>query len=253
MDEIMLNSKYIYCIIAAKEPETFGPLGIGDNGEVYTIGFKDIAAVVSNSPCKEYAISRENMLAHEKAIEKVMQKYSVLPVRFGTIAGNETKVKIILEKEYDQFIELFKIMEGKIELGLKALLNKEVIYKEILDKYENIKKLKETIETLSPEKSHYLRVEVGQMVSAALQKEKEECKDEIIADLSPVAEDTKINNNYGELMIVNAAFLVAKGKETIFDEKVRDLGEKYKEKIKFKYVGTIPPANFVNLMINTEE
>lgn len=253
MEEVKLNGKYIYCIIASKNPETFGPLGIGDNGDVYTIGFKDIAAVVSNSPCKNYSISRENMLAHEKAIEKVMQEYSVLPVRFGTIADDETRVKRILEKEYDRFIELFKTMEGKIELGLKALLKKEVIYKEILEKYENIRKLKETIETLPPEKSHYLRVEVGQMVEDALQKEKEECKVEITANLSPLAEDTKINNNYGELMIVNAAFLVAKAKETIFDEKVRDLGEKYKEKIKFKYVGTVPPANFVNLMINTEE
>ena len=97
MDVTIKEGKYIYCIIATKEPKTFGPLGIGDRkDELYTICLDGIAAVVSNSPIKSYSISRENMLAHERAIEAVMKEYTVLPVRFCTITEDEDKVKKIL-------------------------------------------------------------------------------------------------------------------------------------------------------------
>ena len=90
------EGKYLYCIIAADVPKTFGPLGIGGRGdEIYTVCFNDIAAVVSSSPIKKYPVSRENLIPHERAIEEVMRTYIVLPVRFATIAEDEEKVKKI--------------------------------------------------------------------------------------------------------------------------------------------------------------
>jgi len=246
------EGKYIYCIIASNEAESFGPLGIGGRGdEVDTIVYDNIAAVVSNSPIISYAVSRENMLAHEKAIEEVMKKYTVLPVRFCTIAKDEDTVKKILEKEHDKFAELLKNIEGKKELGLKAIFKEEVIYKEIAENYEDIKKLKKALSSESPTKTYYLRVEVGRKVEAALQEEKDARKEEILNTLSPLAKDTKVNNTYGEPMIISAAFLVENAKEAEFDQNVQALADKYDDKIKFKYVGTLPPFNFVNLAIET--
>ena len=246
------EGKYIYCIIASKEAKSFGPLGIGGRGdEVNTIVYDDIAAVVSNSPVISYAVSRENMLAHEKAIEEVMKKHTVLPVRFCTIAKDEDKVRKILEIEHDKFTEALKNIKGKKELGLKAIFKEDVIYKEIAEKYEDIKKLKKALSSESPTKTYYLRVEVGRKVEAALQEEKDIYKEEILETLSPLAKDTKVNNTYGELMIISAAFLVENSREAEFDKSVQELADKYDDKIKFKYVGTLPPFNFVNLVIET--
>ncbi|MFZ2604024.1 MAG: GvpL/GvpF family gas vesicle protein [Candidatus Omnitrophota bacterium] len=255
MKNILLKEgKYIYCIIASNETQSFGPLGIGGRGdELYTILFNDIAAVVSNSPIISYSVSRENMLAHEKAIEEIMKKHTVLPVRFCTITEDEDKVKKILEKEHDKFAELLKNMEGKKELGLKAIFKEEVIYKEIAEKYEDIKSLKKALSSEPPAKTYYLRVEVGRKVETALQEEKDIHKEEILNTLSPLAEDTKVNNTYGELMIISAAFLVENAKEAEFDQNVQALADKYDDKIKFKYTGTLPPFNFVNLVIETGE
>lgn len=250
----MKEGKYIYCIIEIDKPQSFGSLGIGGRGdELHTICFQDIAAVVSNSPIMKYSISRENTLAHEKAIEEAMKEHAVLPVRFATIAEDEEKIKKILEKEYDRFIDLLKYMKGKKELGLKAIFKEDVIYKDILEKYEDIKKLKEKVAALPAEKTYYQRMEIGKTVEAALQKEKEIYKKDILNALSPLAIEVKTNNTYGERMIINAAFLVEKNKEAEFDQKVHEFGEKYGNKIKFKYVGTVPPFNFVNLVIKTSE
>lgn len=254
MEVALKVGKYIYCIIKSAEPQSFGPLGIGEtDSELYSVFFKDIAAVVSDAPIKKYAISRENTLAHEKAIEEVMKKYTVLPVRFATIAEDETKVKVILEREYGKFVDMLKNMQNKKEFGLKAIFKEGLIYKDILEKYENIKKIKDKIVTQAPEKTYYQRMEIGKMVEVALQKEKEIYKKDILEHLSPLAIEVKTNNAYGERMVVNAAFLVEKEREAEFDQGVQALDGKYGDKIKFKYVGTVPPFNFVNLVIKTEE
>ncbi len=253
MEIAVKEGKYIYCVIGTNGlSERFGTLGIGGRGdELYTIYFQDIGAVVSNSPIKKYPVSSENALSHEKAIEEVMKYHTVLPVRYCTIAEDEEKVKKILEKEYDKFKNLLKNISGKKELGLKAIF-KEVIYNDIVDKYEYIKRLKEKITGKPPETTYYLRMEIGKMVERALEREKEKYKDEMLNTLRLLSEEMKINNTYGERMILNAAFLIKKDKEAEFDLKVNELVERHDDKIRFKYVGPLPPFNFVNLVINTE-
>ncbi len=249
------EGKYIYCIIETEgKVERFGPIGVGGRGDqVYTILFDNIAAVVSNSPIKKYTVARENVIPHERAIEEVMKTHTVLPVRFGTIAEDEEKVKKILEKEDDRFLGLLKDIEGKKELGLKTIFREDVIYRDILEKYEAIRVLKENIAILPPEKTYYQRMEIGKMVEAALQKEKDIYKEDILDTLSPLVLEVKTNNTYGERMILNAAFLVEKHKEAEFDQKVNELSDRYGDKMKFKYVGTLPPFNFINLTINVGE
>lgn len=252
MEVALKEGKYIYCIIESNKPRSFGPLGIGGRAdELYTVCFNGLAACVSNSPIIKYSCLRDNMLAHEMAIEEVMKEYTVLPVRFNTIADDEEKVKKILEKDHDRFIDAMKYIKGKKELGLKAMFKEEIIYKDILERYEDIRILKEKIALHPPESTYYQRMEIGRMVEASLQNEREICKKEILDSLIPLAEDNKINNTYGELMILSSAFLVNRDKEVEFDRKVEEFNTKYGDKIKFKYVGTIPPFNFVNLVIET--
>jgi hypothetical protein len=254
MDVTTKEGKYIYCIADSGQPKSFGPLGIGGRGDdLHTVCFDDISAVVSDSPIKKYRVSRENSLSHQKAIEKVMDEYTTLPVRFATVAEDEEKVKRILEKEYSRFKDLLNSIKDKTELGLKAMFREEVIYKDILEKYEDIKRLKEKIVAITPEKSHYQRMEIGKMVEEALQREKEIVRDDILDTLSPLAVEVQTNDTYGELMIVNAAFFVEKAKEADFDQQVQQLDNKYSERVTFKYVGPLPPFNFVNIMINTED
>jgi len=252
METIVKEGKYIYCVIESSQSQSFGSLGIGGRGdEVHTVCFEDIAAVVSNSPVIKYSISRENMLAHEKAIEEVMKEHPVLPVRFATIAENEEMVKRILEKEHNKFKDLLDSIKDKKELGFKAVFIEEIVYKEILERYEDIKVLKEKIAALPPNATYYQRMQIGKLVEEALEKEKEIYKEEILDALRLLADEVKLNKTYGEKMIINSAFLVKKNKEAEFDQKVSELDTKLGYKIKFKYVGTVPPFNFVNLVIDT--
>lgn len=245
------EGKYIYCIIeTGGKSEQFGPLGIGGRGDlVYTICFNNIAAVVSDAPIKKYSVAREYLISHEQAIEEVMKSYTVLPVRFATIAENEDKVRKILEKEHNRFVNLLKNMEGKKELGLKAVFKEDVIYREILANHDEIRIQKEKMarEPARP----FVLMEIGRQVEAALEEERRKYREGILNSLENLALEVKMNNCYGERMIINAAFLLEETKEAAFDLKINELVGRYGDKINFKYVGTVPPFNFVNIEIST--
>jgi len=252
MTTAVQEGKYIYCVIGSSASQSFGPLGIGGRGDpLHTVVVGDIAAVVSDAPLTRYRVSRDNTLAHQKAIEAVMQQQPVLPVRFATIAEDEEKVKRILKAEYDSFQQLLAKVGDKVELGLKAVFQ-ENIYETILDKYETIRTFKERIAALPAEQTRFERMRIGQMVEEALGTEKQSAADDILATLAPLAAEVKTNNTYGELMIVNAAFFVPQCREADFDRSVQALGEKYDGRASLKYVGTMPPFNFVTLMIQME-
>lgn len=249
------EGKYIYGIIRHSGTIDFGPIGIGDRADrVYGINYNDISAIVSSSPVIQYEARRVNMTTHEKVLEAVMKQFAVLPVRFATISEHDSDeaIRRILEKDYKKFDEMLLKMEGKEELGLKILAHETEIYKSIIEKYDEIKLLRGKLINLPADKTHYQRMKIGEMVAGALKKETENYKSIILNVLNPLADDLKINDNYGELMILNAAFLIKNISEPAFDKAVNDLDEKYGSLMTFKYVGTLPPYNFVNLVINTK-
>ena len=253
--EIIKEGKYIYGIIRNSEPLNYGPIGMGKRADmVYAINYKGISAIVSNSPVIIYEARRVNMITHEKVLEEVMKQFTVLPVRFSTISEYDDDAGIlrILEKDYQKFDEMLTKMDGKKELGLKVLAHEAPIYESILEKYDDIRSLKAKLLNLPVDKTHYQRMKIGEMVAEALKKETENYKNTILAALSPLADDVKINDNYGEMMILNSAFLIKNTTEPIFDKVVNELDEKYGSFMTFRYVGTLPPYNFVNLVINTK-
>lgn len=253
--EIPKEGKYIYGIIRNSDPLDYGPIGMGKRADrVYGVNYNGITAIVSASPIIIYEARRVNMITHEKVLEEVMKQFTVLPVRFSTISEHDSDAGIlrIIEKDYQKFDVMLTKMEGKKELGLKVLAKEAVIYESILEKYDNIKNLRNKLMNLPVDKTHYQRVKIGEMVAEALKKETENYKDEILNALNPLSDDVKINDNYGEMMILNAAFLIKNTSEPAFDKVVNDLSEKLSRFMTFKYVGTLPLYNFVNLVINTK-
>jgi hypothetical protein len=253
--EVPKEGKYIYGIVRNALPIEFGAIGIGNRADlVYGVTYNDICAIVSNSPIIQYEARRVNMTTHEKVLEEVMKRFTVLPVRFSTISEHKENDGIlrILEHDYKKFDDLLTKMEGKKELGLKILAHEAPIFESIIEKYDDIRTMRGKLLGLPPDKTHYQRMKIGEMVAEALKKETENYKNIILEVLTPLADDVKINDNYGEMMILNSAFLIKNSNEPAFDQAVNELDEKYGSLMTFKYVGTLPLYNFVNLVINTK-
>ena len=245
---------YMYCIIGSGQPQSFGALGIGGRGdELFSVCADGLSAVVSRCPMQKFKMSRDNLLAHERAIEEVMKTHTVLPVRFATMAESAEKVQKILLKEVERFSSLLREMEGRKELGLKAIFNSEKIYAQIVEQDKEIRQTRARLAALPADKSYFQRMELGRLVEKALEREKDKYRNEILSALSPLAVEVKIAKPYGDEMILSAAFLVEHTREEEFDHSVHGLDERFGALITWRYTGTLPPFNFVNLTINTEE
>ncbi|MFZ3106692.1 MAG: GvpL/GvpF family gas vesicle protein, partial [Candidatus Hydromicrobium sp.] len=177
------EGKYIYCIIGTKQERNFGPIGIGGrDDEVLTIGYDDLSMVVSSCPMTKFIVSSENMLAHMRVIEKVMNEFdSVLPVRFGTVASNADEIRNLLDRRLREFMSLLRDMDHKVELGVKgSWKNMNVIFEEIVEENREIKKAKEKIQNKAGKKGKQAKMEVGKMVEEALKKKKEQEAEKIV-------------------------------------------------------------------------
>lgn len=247
----MEDGNYLYCIIGTDEARNFGPIGIGGRGDIVsTIGYEGVSCVVSRSPVDEYSVSRENLLTHQKVIEEVMKDHTVLPVRFSTIAKSPEDIRGLLRKRHAEFIGLLKDMDNKIELGLKAVWkDMGAVFREIATRHDEIKRLKERIESGPKGKAYLDRITLGKMVELALQGKKEEAAELMLSGFRDITFDIRANKTHGDGMILNAAFLVDRINTKEFDVRVQDLDRKRNGDMTLRYVGPVPPFNFVNIVV----
>lgn len=248
------EGKYLYGIIGTDAERNFGPIGIGGRGdEVGTIAYRDLSAVVSTSPLARFVVSREHLVAHERVIERVMQEFTVLPVRFCTVAVNAEEVRRFLERRYRELTHLLRDLDGKVELGVKALWrNMELIFQEIEGENEEIKRRKAELAGKPSRPTHTQRIALGQMVQGALEAKKEREGEEILAALRKASVQHRLNRIVGDRMVCNATFLVDRAREGQFDAEVERLALRYRQRIKFAYVGPVAPYNFVNITLHPE-
>jgi hypothetical protein len=245
------RGKYVYCIIEAGDPLKFGPIGIGtDPSEVYTVHYKNLAAVVSDAPLEVLDSTRENVLAHERVNETVMREHTVIPMSFGTIFKTREDIVELLRSASEAFGDVLNKMQNKLEFGLKVLWDRDQAIREVENDDDDINRLKKEI---SGQKgpTYFARMQYGRLVDSALQSRSERYVAEILDELRDVSVASRINKPIGDKMIMNAAFLISREKEAAFDGKVKSIASRF-DKLTFKYTGPWPPYNFVNIRLKLE-
>jgi hypothetical protein len=242
----------MYCIIGAADPREFQSSGLSEHGaQVHTVPAGGLAAVVSDSPLMEYDRSRRYMLAHTVVLEEVMQEFTILPVRFGVVAPSAEAIREqVLTRRHDELTGLLARMDGRVELGIKALWQEEQVLREIMeDGPPNVQRLRDKIRGQSVEASYYDKLNLGEAIEAALADKREEDGRKILSRLIPLADEHKINPLQVDRMVVNAAFLVQRERQAQFDAAIEQLDQDMGSRLTFKYVGPVPPYNFVSLAI----
>jgi Gas vesicle synthesis protein GvpL/GvpF len=250
---------YIYCIARAQPFEQgdlpFTTPGIGGRDKaVRLLTYDDLAAVVSDATRDDYNVTRENLLAHQRVITQAMTRSDVLPVSFGTVAESDQQVQQqLLHGAADDLHRALEEVQGCIELELKVLWNEERLFAEIMAENDDIRALRDSLAGQPPEATQYERIQLGQLVAAALQRKSEAEAAALLEALEPLAVATRVNENQTDMMLLNAAFLVDKSQEQAFDATGQALGAAQAGRQIFQYVGPLPPYTFVHIRLCWEE
>ena len=245
------QSKYIYGIISEFTPKKFVFNGI-DEAEVYTLNHQQIAAIVSDIGFSEIDPTRKNVQAHTLVQDNLLKEYTLLPMAFGMVAAGADEVQTLLEKNYQGLAGELSRLAGNVEVELKLYWDQETIIKEIQSENREFSGIKEKFNTASSllEKRNLL-IEAGKMVDSILLAWKSKYADMVFNVLKELSHQAKVNNPVGLKNFLNASFLIDKTRESNFKEQVYNLDSKFQGKVNFKYVGPMPPYNFVELKLET--
>jgi hypothetical protein len=249
---------YLYCVTRSQPFAGNGSRlqveGIAGQPARTVLSETGLAAIVSDSLQDEYDITPENVTAHERVIEAVMQQADVLPASFGTVASSDQEVlDQLLTRESGELLRQLEWVENRVEMGVKALWEQGTLFSEIAAEDSAIQELRDQIVGTSPEETYDLRLQLGELTDAAIQLKREQDAAAILDALSPLAVDSRINDIITDMMIVNASFLVERNQVQIFTDKVNALQQASSDRMTIRLAGPLPPYNFVSVVVHWEE
>jgi len=201
-----------------------------------------------------YNISRDNLMAHQRVVDESMRRADVLPVAFGTVARDDRDVREkLLRREHDELQEYLAYVQGRAELGLKVLWNRDHLFADIVRERGDIRALRDRVANRPPDSAYFERIQLGELTNAAISDKRDRDAEAIVEELRPLAVDLRLNRLLAEFMILNAAFLIDRDQVKAFDAEVQRLGELHADRLVFQYVGPLPPYSFANISVSWEE
>jgi len=251
----MKKGLYIYCIIDTPEQKNFKFMGIHGT-EISIITFKDISAVVNKIPMHNFdRFNREELnsyiTAHQKVNEEVMKYCDVVPMAFGMMAPDTPSVLYILEQAYFQFKIALQKIRGKTEFVMQARWDQEGLLKDLAKTSEEIQKLRQQLSCKPGDMlEESIKWELGKIIQKEAEIRKKKYIKEIYALLKNISLDVTENKLIENDMLANFSLLIEKAGEPELDKKMQDLGRKYEGKLRFKYIGPMPPYSFVNINLS---
>lgn len=210
------EGKYVYCVIKSdEEMRSLGDLGIENTGEVYTIPYKEFAAVVSDSPMKEYEASDENVKKHEEIAQKILlEGHTVLPVAFNMVFKDKRTLLVTMSKARKALRKAYETVDKKMELGIKAIFTKEALSK------------------LKKSRSQFIK----------------EFESGLLKRMDGKFASSKGLDLFSDRLALNMAFLVDRDGIEEFSEAIEPLYNEY-DSLKIQYSGPWAPYNFVDIRI----
>ena len=245
---------YIYGVIPASQSLAFGLSGFPPRPEeVRTVAHRGLACVASNYSGEDFASLPKEMLlrclmAHQEVVERVMQAFPVLPVKFGTLVESEAEAERLIEQSHGRLGQALERLTGKMEMEVAATWDLKRVLEEV-GQADEILRLRESIAGRPATEVLEVQIQAGKIVKESLDRRREEFQQRLLGSLRGAALDAQPNALVADEMVLNVAFLIEKNREEEFDEQVRELDEALNGEVSFRIVGPLPPYSFATVEV----
>lgn len=253
-DPVRGEGRYMYGVIRSGPPAVAARSNLGGSAEdTYVVEYNDLAAVVSRTPVFILDPTRENALAHEHVIETVMKNRTIIPMSFGTVFRTDEDVRQVLRSIYPSLEEVLQRMEGKLEFGLKVTWDRDRIIEELKNEHAEIRRFHQELMRRQLQSTYFARVQLGRMIDKALADLASDYIRIVYDGLRNVCVASSEGRPIGDMMILNASFLIEKEHEAAFEAAVHHVAHTCGDRLNFKYTGPWPPYNFVSIHLKLEK
>ncbi|MDG9723420.1 GvpL/GvpF family gas vesicle protein [Streptomyces sp. DH41] len=236
-------STYVYGITAGSHPSLpEGLAGVGEPPrEVRVVEAGGLAAVVSDAP-EGLRPKRRELLAHQNVLSEAGAGGCVLPMRFGSVAPDDSAVTGVLAERAEHYKERLGALDGRVEYNVKANHVEEAVLHHVMAENPEIRALAES-NRQSGGGSYESKIQLGEMVAAAIQGK--EAEDALVLEraLEPVADAVSVGPE-STGWLANVSFLVKQDSAEEFLAAVeRARGDM--PHLEVRVNGPLPPYSFV--------
>ncbi len=228
---------YVYGVTWADGAPAAGQ-GIGD-AAVQAVEHGELAALVSQLPSTDVRARRRDLLRHSEVLQQAFEQRTIVPLGFGTVfASGEDVVDELLEPRYEELVALLQHLDGLVELTVRAFYDETAVLAALVREDFHVAALRGA-------PGHGEQVQLGEAVAQALAARRHRDADEIVAELSSLAQETVVEERVAEFEVVRAAFLVERSGVDELDAHAEELARRHAGVIRFKLTGPLPPHHFV--------
>lgn len=237
------GSMYIYGIARPEPVADLRVEGVGDPpAAVVAVRHRDVAALVSGVPPsgeRSPQATRRDLVAHARALEAVVARTTVLPMRFGmTLPGAQAVVDTLLADGYERWDALLEQYRDRVELVLKGFGDEAAMLRQVVTEDPEVSRGRRAGSVAE-------RVRLGQRVAEALEARRQADADWLLGRLRTGSRKVRESPPAVAGMVVNAAFLVERSDVSAFDEEVAALAEEAGDRLRLRCLGPQPPYTFV--------
>ena len=243
-----IDRTYIYGIVPSGDAMRFDCTPVGEGGDgAYAVPYRDIAAVVSACPLTDYTALARDLLVreltrHQQVVERVLHRFPVLPVKFGTVV-DEDKVRSLLRLGYVDFRAALDALGDKVQVELVATWDLASVLEDVA-REEPIADLKARIDSDASAASIRDRIRLGEMVKQSLDRRRQELEQATLRRIAAYFSDLRRNPLLDDSFVLNLAVLLEKARQGAFDRALEELDQELEGRLTFRCVGPLPPYSF---------
>ena len=235
---------YLYCLsdnAKISALETTAGLS-GACARVIDLG--KIKAVVSEVETHNVKVTKENVIAHERVIDRVMIQTTPLPFRFGAVVSVE-QLQSYVEKNEVRLQSLLDRVRGAVEMSVKIIWDKDTVSLRHAETRSEQSESK-NVSYPGPGLAFLLAKQRELSVERELKDRAEEIARWLDQAVTGLVRDKSVSVQPSDRMVVSAAFLVERPRVAQYRESIDTLSRERKE-LRFLTSGAWPPYSFTHM------
>jgi hypothetical protein len=208
---------------------------------------RDVAAIASGEGA---TMAAELMRRHWRLLEAVVERTTVLPVRFGTaMAGDEAVVEEFLAPHHDGLAAQLKELDGKVQMTVKGSYDEADLMRSVVAGSPAIAAVRERVRSLPDAAGHFERMRLGEMVAAEVERIRGQDQARLLERLEPFAVATSPEPTAAIDSAANLAFLVERARAGEFSRAAESAAEELEGRVRLRVVGPLPPYSFAGELV----
>jgi hypothetical protein len=246
---------YVYGIVAAGDVGPLPAAGIGEPpGAVRVLQDGALAAVVSPLPGGDPPGRREDLDAHHRVLSEIVQRTTVVPMRFGVVMDGEDLVRQDLLRRHAATLgNLLEAVRDRVQMSVKAYYLEDTLLREIMSARPDVARRAAEVRDRPDAEARGVKIWLGEVIADEIARRREADEQRLVQEIAPVVDDVRVEPPANERATLNAQVLVGRDRRGPLDEVIRRITEAEADRLAVRYVGPLAPFTFADLSLQREE